>query len=101
MKVAAPPYSPPVENPWVMRNSTSSRGAQNPIDSYDGTAPSRTVEPPINRMVSARIWRRPNRSPSGPHTKPPSGRMTKETAKTPSVSSVADSRSPGKNESAM
>src|SRR5690606_17811998 len=42
-----------------------------------------------------------NRSPSGPHTKPPRGRMMKETAKTPSVSSVADSRSPGKNESAM
>ena len=31
MKVAAPPYSPPVEKPWIIRSSTISTGAQNPI----------------------------------------------------------------------
>lgn len=32
MKVAAPPYSPPVEKPWIMRRITSRTGAQKPIE---------------------------------------------------------------------
>jgi hypothetical protein len=39
-------------------------------------------------IVAARIARRPTRSPSGPQTRLPSGRMTKETAKTARLLSV-------------
>lgn len=31
MKVAAPPYSPPVEKPWMIRSRNSSAGAAQPI----------------------------------------------------------------------
>ncbi|VCT92230.1 hypothetical protein MHAS_03957 [Mycolicibacterium hassiacum DSM 44199] len=31
MKVAAPPYSPPVEKPWIIRSTTISAGAHSPI----------------------------------------------------------------------
>ena len=31
MNVAAPPYSPPVEKPWIIRRPIISTGAQKPI----------------------------------------------------------------------
>jgi hypothetical protein len=31
IKVAAPPYSPPVEKPWIILRTTISTGAHNPI----------------------------------------------------------------------
>src|SRR5436190_24030678 len=34
--VTEPPHSPPTPRPWRMRRSTSSVGAQKPIESYDG-----------------------------------------------------------------
>ena len=32
MKVAAPPYSPPVEKPWIIRRRISRIGAQMPME---------------------------------------------------------------------
>src|SRR3546814_5707665 len=81
MKVAAPPYSPPVENPWIIRSAISSAGAQKPMLSYEGIRPTQKVAPAISNMVKASTDLRPMRSPSGPQNSPPSGRMRKEMAK--------------------
>jgi hypothetical protein len=85
MKVAAPPYSPPVEKPWISRATISSAGAQKPIVEYDGIRPTQNVAPDISRIVIASTRRRPTRSPSGPQTSPPSGRTRNDTAKTSSA----------------
>src|SRR3546814_8065675 len=53
MKVAAPPYSPPVENPCTSRKTMSRIGAHPPMLSYDGTSPMQSVAPAIINMVSA------------------------------------------------
>ena len=96
MKVAAPPYSPPVEKPWIIRSRTSRIGAHIPIVSYDGTRPTSSVAPDIIRIVIASTCLRPSRSPSGPQTSPPSGRTRNETANVISASRVWLSVSPGK-----
>jgi hypothetical protein len=85
-----------VEKPWIIRSSTSRIGAHRPIESYDGTRPTHSVAPDISRIVIARTCLRPRRSPSGPQTRPPSGRTRNETANVISASSVALSASPGK-----
>lgn len=50
----------------------------------------------IVRIVMASTRRRPIRSPSGPKTRPPSGRMTNATAKMVNVA-ISDSEPPAKN----
>src|SRR3546814_13487027 len=95
MKVAAPPYSPPVENPWIIRSAISSAGAQKPMLSYEGIRTTQKVAPAISNMVKASTDLRPMRSPSGPQNSPPSGRMRKEMAKVASEYSTACSVSPG------
>ena len=76
-------------------------GAQNPIESYDGTRPTQNVAPAISRIVRARTALRPRRSPSGPQNRPPSGRTRKETAKVASANSVASSVLPGNSAAEM
>jgi hypothetical protein len=44
-----------------------------------------SVAPDISKIVMARICFRPSRSPSGPQTRPPSGRIRNDTAKIPKV----------------
>lgn len=90
MKVAAPPYSPPVEKPCTMRSRTSRTGAQSSIWSKVDRMPMANVATDINTMVAARIVFRPSRSPSGPQTSPPRGRTRKEIAKVASANRSAD-----------
>lgn len=85
MKVEAPAYSPPVENPWTRRARSSSSGAPTPIVAYDGIRPIAKVPAAIMIIVSARTFWRPIRSPSGPKTMPPTGRTRKAAAKAPNV----------------
>src|SRR3546814_7479236 len=101
MKVAAPPYSPPVENPWIIRSAISSAGAQKPMLSYEGIRPTQKVAPAISNMVKASTDLRPMRSPSGPQNSPPSDRMRKEMAKVGSAYITAGSVSPGHTETAI
>lgn len=81
MKVDAPPYSPPVEKPWIRRKKISRAGAQRPIEAWDGMTPMAKVPTAIMIMVRARTFLRPIRSPMGPKNIPPSGRTRKATAK--------------------
>lgn len=81
MKVAAPPYSPPVEKPWSIRKTISRTGAHTPIVSCEGMRPMANVPTAIMIMVSARIFLRPSRSPIGPKNIPPRGLTRKATAK--------------------
>jgi hypothetical protein len=102
MKVAAPPYSPPVENPWIIRRTMRPMGARIPMETYPGRMPTQKVAAAMRRIVVARTFRRPSRSPSGPQTIPPSGRMRNDTAKTRRLPRVdAVSFSLGKNASPM
>ncbi len=91
MNVAAPPYSPPVENPWIIRRSTSRTGAKTPTCSKVGRMPMKNVARDIIRMVRAKMCLRPNLSPSGPQTRPPSGLTRKESAKVPNAMRVPPS----------
>src|SRR3954453_24143675 len=56
MKVVAPPYSPPVENPCTIRATTSRMGDQTPIELYDGISPIQRVPMAIMIMVTARTF---------------------------------------------
>ncbi len=87
MKVDAPAYSPPVENPCTSRAASSSTGAQTPIVAYDGIRPMANVPAAIRIIVRASTFCRPTRSPSGPKTMPPSGRTRNAAAKAPKVES--------------
>ncbi len=103
MNVVAPPYSPPVEKPCTMRATTSRIGDQTPMLAYEGIRPMQSVPIAIMIMVTARTFCRPMRSPSGPKTRPPRGRMRKAAVNAPKV---PISRTPGdtvggKNTSAM
>src|SRR3546814_1741224 len=69
MNGAAPPYSPPVENPWIRRSTMRNAGAQNPTLSKEGIRPTASVAPDISNIVSASTDFRPNRSPSGPQNR--------------------------------
>ena len=61
-----------------------------------------TVAPDISRITTASTRCRPIRSPSGPNTNPPSGRMKKAAAKIANVLSSAAVSSPaGKKFAAM
>src|SRR3546814_1922081 len=80
MNVDAPPYSPPVENPWIRRSTMRNAGAQNPTLSKEGIRPTASVAPDISNIVSASTAFRPNRSPSGPQNNPPTGRQRKDIA---------------------
>ena len=61
-----------------------------------------SVEPDISRMTIASTRCRPIRSPSGPKTSPPSGRITNAAAKIANVfSSAAVSLPAGKKFAAM
>ncbi len=95
MNVAAPPYSPPVEKPWITLSRISRTGAQKPMDACVGSRPISAVAPEMSRMVIARTDLRPIRSPMGPQTMPPRGLSTKEIAKPSMVPTVP--KSPGKN----
>jgi hypothetical protein len=67
-----------------------------------GSRPIARVPADISRMTIASTRWRPIRSPSGPNTKPPSGRMKNAAAKIAKVfSSAAVSLPAGKNLSAM
>src|SRR3546814_15705643 len=81
MNVAAPPYSPPVENPWIRRSTMRNAGAQNPTLSKEGIRPTASVAPDISTNVSASTDFRPNRSPSGPPNNQPNVRTTKVISK--------------------
>src|SRR3546814_347673 len=89
MNVAAPPYSPPVENPWIRRSTMRNAGAQNPTLSKEGIRPTASVAPDISNIVSASTDFRPNRSPSGPQNNPPNGRTRKDIANVASANRVA------------
>ncbi len=95
MNVAAPPYSPPVEKPWIRRSARMAIGAPSPMLWYVGRQPTRNVQPDISRMVIARTRWRPILSPSGPKNAPPNGRTMKPTATRASDLSTA-LPSPGK-----
>jgi len=97
MNVAAPPYSPPVEKPWIMRSATSAAGAHKPMLPYDGKRPTSSVATDMMMMVSASTCLRPSLSPSGPQKSPPSGRTRKEIAKVASAKRVACAVLPGKS----
>ena len=94
MNVAAPPYSPPVENPWTTRSAINRIGAHTPATACVGSSPMRAVAPEMSKMVMASTAFRPIRSPIGPQIMPPSGRSTKEIAN-PSIVPMVP-RSPGK-----
>ena len=94
MKVAAPPYSPPVEKPCTARSRISRIGAAIPMVSTEGIRPMQKVAPAMRMIVSARMRLRPRRSPSGPQNKPPRGRTRNENAKVLSARMVP--YSPGK-----
>ena len=83
MKVAAPPYSPPVEKPCRRRASSSRIGAQMPMVAYEGMRPMASVPAAIRIIVMASTFCRPMRSPSGPKNAPPIGRTTKAAVKVP------------------
>lgn len=53
MNVAAPPYSPPVENPCTSRATISRIGAHMPIVAYVGSTPIAAVEHAIRMIVVA------------------------------------------------
>ena len=97
MNVAAPPYSPPVEKPWMSRSNSSRAGAAMPIWLYVGSTPIRNVQADITRIVNASTFCRPMRSPIGPRMMPPNGRIRKPAANRPSEASVVACTSPGKN----
>ncbi len=98
MKVEAPPYSPPVEKPWIMRKTISRIGAHRPMLAYEGIRPMHRVPAAIMIMVRARTFLRPTRSPRGPKNAPPMGRTRKATAKVAKEDSrLAVSLPPGKN----
>ncbi|KAF1051186.1 MAG: hypothetical protein GAK34_01604 [Delftia tsuruhatensis] len=77
----APPHSPPRPMPWATRNSSSRMGAATPICACVGSRPIRKVDTPMIISVTTRMLLRPTRSPKCPKITPPSGRVTKPTAK--------------------
>lgn len=62
-------------------------GAATPIVAYPGSRPISVVATDIRITVSASVRLRPIRSPSAPHTNPPSGRAKNATANTASEDS--------------
>ena len=60
-------------------------GAATPIAPWPGTRPSSSVAAAMSTTVAERTRVRPIRSPSGPKTRPPRGRMTKAAANAPRV----------------
>jgi hypothetical protein len=80
LKVIEPPHSPPTPMPWRMRSSTSSTGAQMPIDAYVGITPIAKLARPISSSVEISVALRPTRSPQWPKIAAPTGRAAKPTA---------------------
>ena len=94
-KVAAPAYSPEAENDCTMRRHRSRIGARMPTASKVGRRPITKVAADIMRMEVANAHLRPFLSPMCPQKKAPTGRMRKDSANTPKVSSSATVGSPG------
>ena len=91
-KVAAPAYSPEAENDCTMRRHSSRIGARMPTASKVGRSPITKVAADIMRMEVASAHLRPFLSPMCPQKKAPTGRMRKDSANTPKVSSSATRR---------
>lgn len=91
-----------MEKPCISRATSSSSGAANPIDAYEGIRPIANVLAAISIMVAASTLRRPIRSPSGPKNSPPSGRTTNAAAKVPNEAiSCTPGEADSKNTSPM
>ena len=81
-----PACSAPAPKPWHSRRKTNRMGAQMPMVSKVGSAPTRVEEPPISKIVTTRTHLRPSLSPIVPKNRPPSGRATNPT---PNVAKLA------------
>ena len=83
----AGPTSPPSAKPCSKRKITTSTGAAQPMFSKDGVSTIPRIEKPISPKQNSIAGLRPMRSPKGPITMPPSGRVRNPTPKTNRVCS--------------
>jgi len=70
-----PVNSPPTEKPCSIRSSTSDTPAAMPICAWVGSRPIARLATPMITMLRLSIRRRPSRSPTGPSTRLPTGRI--------------------------
>ena len=82
MYVAEVPYSPPVANPWTIRQMMRSAAAHIPIWLREGRIATTNEAEAITRTEKVRAERRPCRSAQRPKNQEPSGRMRKVMANT-------------------
>ena len=85
--------SPPDENPCVSRSSNRAKGAATPIADHDGSSPMAAVAPLINKIIVAKMRRRPRRSARSPTSRAPTGLARNEvanSANTPTSPEVPD-----------